>query len=78
MVWSWGFSGRQGQLERSLTLGDLLSRLREDFDYLVNIFDGGAQTVGGVIRQPIELLEECWDIGVVWLVSHGGRNPGRG
>lgn len=63
---------------RSLTLGDLLSGLCEDFDYLVNVFDGGAQTVGGVIRQPIELLEECWDIGIVWLVSHDGRNPDGG
>lgn len=39
-----------GRLGRSRTLSDLLPGLCEDVYYLVDIVDGGAQTVGGVIR----------------------------
>lgn len=45
-----GTSGGWGQLGQSRTLSDLLSGLCEDVYYLVDIIDGSAQTVGGVIR----------------------------
>lgn len=48
MMMRW--DGREGQSGQSLTLGDLLSGFCEDVYYLVDIVNGGAKTVGGVIR----------------------------
>jgi hypothetical protein len=61
--------GNSGPL---LTLSNLVSGFCEDVYYLVDISDGGTKPVCRIICQAIELLQQGWNIGVVWLVSHDG------